>query len=194
MLTSTLLAAYLRIPMRYLPILFAILAFQAKAQLEPDTLTVTMEPYLQVVPGPQFKDLTLTSREHPSVDRIDGFEFEWGYRYVLLVKQSEWPFPPRNASSTRYELLKEISRTEVPEGYTFPLRIVPEIHLGPGQQTNTLVALDDSTYRYMGRVNIHVPEEFREEFGQITGSKTARNGTFRILGHGLIGLVSWARN
>ena len=46
-------------------------------------------------------------------DSIDGFEWEAGYEYELLVNVTEVENPPADASSLRYELVEVVSKTEV---------------------------------------------------------------------------------
>ena len=46
-------------------------------------------------------------------DKIDGFDFESGYKYVLKVKVSKVDNPPADASSLNYELIEIISKNQV---------------------------------------------------------------------------------
>jgi heat shock protein HslJ len=46
-------------------------------------------------------------------DQIEGFAFEPGYEYELLVAVSEVPNPPADASRLRYELVELVSQTPV---------------------------------------------------------------------------------
>jgi len=41
---------------------------------------------------------------------LDGFEYEAGYSYKLLVKTTHIKNPPQDASSIRYELIKIIEK------------------------------------------------------------------------------------
>lgn len=43
--------------------------------------------------------------------QIEGFSYEEGYEYVLDVKETKLENVPADASSTKYELVKEISKT-----------------------------------------------------------------------------------
>ena len=45
-------------------------------------------------------------------DSIDGFEWEAGYEYELLVRVTEVENPPADGSSLRYELVEIVSKTE----------------------------------------------------------------------------------
>lgn len=44
-------------------------------------------------------------------DRIEGFDYEEGYEYVLDVQEQKIENPPADASSIRYKLVREISKT-----------------------------------------------------------------------------------
>lgn len=45
-------------------------------------------------------------------DPIEGFTFEEGYEYVLLVKRDSVKNPPADGSSLRYTLVRELSRVK----------------------------------------------------------------------------------
>jgi len=45
-------------------------------------------------------------------DQIQGFNYEEGYEYVLNVEEQKVENPPADASSIRYRLVKEISKTQ----------------------------------------------------------------------------------
>jgi len=44
-------------------------------------------------------------------DNIEGFEYEEGYRYTLLVNVTRIENPPQDASSLDYKLIKIIKKT-----------------------------------------------------------------------------------
>ena len=56
-------------------------------------------------------------------DGIEGFEYEWGYRYELRVLVVEVPDPPADASSLAYSLLEVLrkERVDVDTPFEFPL-------------------------------------------------------------------------
>ncbi len=47
-------------------------------------------------------------------DPIDGFGYEEGYEYELLIREKEVQDPPADASSIKWSLVKVVSKTEVP--------------------------------------------------------------------------------
>ena len=44
--------------------------------------------------------------------RIEGFTYEQGYEYELLVKREKVANPPADGSSLKYTLVKEVSKTK----------------------------------------------------------------------------------
>jgi len=67
--------------------------------------TVIIEPHKQLSNGAFFMDLTLVS-DNPYIDYIEGFDFEWGYRYQLVVQETIFSNPPQDASDRTFELVK----------------------------------------------------------------------------------------
>lgn len=75
--------------------------------------------------GPKTADCTgvgpmkcLQVKETPSGEwtnfytNIDGFTYEPGYEYVLKVKTEKIENPPADASSIKYTLIKQVSKTK----------------------------------------------------------------------------------
>lgn len=46
-------------------------------------------------------------------DQIEGFTYENGYEYELVVSQEKVKNPPADASSMKYKLVKEVSKTKI---------------------------------------------------------------------------------
>lgn len=55
-----------------------------------------------------------------------GFDFEWGYEYVIAVEEEERDVPIADASSVVRRLERVISRSPAPAGVTFPLLLPSE--------------------------------------------------------------------
>jgi len=47
------------------------------------------------------------------VNVIEGFLFESGYEYELIISEEKVENPPQDASSIRYKLVKQVSKTKV---------------------------------------------------------------------------------
>lgn len=69
---------------------------------------------------------------------IEGFEYEWGYLYELLVTVEDVENPPADAPSQRYVLDSVLSQEAVPQGTPFNLSLI-------GQ---AIEKLDDNLYGF----------------------------------------------
>lgn len=72
-------------------------------------------------------------------DGIEGFQFEWGYRTVLLIRTRQIDNPPADASSIEYDLVDVESRTPVEKGTRFDLVLRPPLE---AEQFASIVAGD----------------------------------------------------
>ena len=77
---------------------------------------------------------------------IEGFDFEWGYRYDLDVRVEEIANPPADGSSLRYRLIDEVARTRI----AFPEEVsvwVPatDVHFEPLSATQFRIS-DGQTF------------------------------------------------
>ncbi|MEP0264366.1 DUF4377 domain-containing protein [Dokdonia sp.] len=72
---------------------------------------------------------------------IEGFNYELGFDYELIVRKSEIDNPPADGSSIRYELINEVSKTPGSTTETFDVWLA----LGAGGVTETFVTGDTTT-------------------------------------------------
>jgi len=159
-------------------LLFSTLGFTQKDISTKIELKV--EPYMQLSYGAFFKLLTLKTN-HPAVDFVEGFDFQWGYSYTLKVIETTLANPPMDGSSKHYKLVKVISKEKAPENYQFQLRTENSFYLGNGpEQESTLKKYNDSTYRYFNQINIFVPTKLQKEFSEIIENDRNRSGLFRF--------------
>ncbi len=49
---------------------------------------ITLDPYLSFQNYEHFQRLTLSSPDSP-IEYLDGFEFSWGYKYELSIRETE---------------------------------------------------------------------------------------------------------
>ncbi|BAO56233.1 DUF4377 domain-containing protein [Nonlabens marinus] len=61
---------------------------------------------------------------------IDGFNYEYGYNYLLSVNVFEVQNPSADGSSLRYELARVISKTKVPPNTTFKIDLKKQFDNG----------------------------------------------------------------
>ncbi|GJM34700.1 MAG: hypothetical protein DHS20C18_37010 [Saprospiraceae bacterium] len=115
--------------MRYsiILLLFCLFQFQCKTTQNPPAEnggeTLTLYVAAQRVDctgvGPQ---TCYQTRQSPKEDwtlfygQIEGFDFEPGYEYQLIVEKTTIPNPPADASSFKYKLKKQVAKTRVDYG------------------------------------------------------------------------------
>ena len=58
-------------------------------------------------------------------DEIEGFDYEWGFRYELRVLVTDVPNPPADASSLAYSLLEVVSKESVDADTAFEFPLFP---------------------------------------------------------------------
>lgn len=79
-------------------------------------------------------------------DEIEGFEYQWGYNYELVVETVEVKQPMANASSISYRLKQEVSKEKVPAGETFQLPLTAE--------DQSVIQTENGVCTYMGAIRI----------------------------------------
>jgi len=161
--------------MKYLLVSILLLSLNAFGQTAKST--VTIEPYKNLSYGAFYKLLTIHS-EDTHAEYIDGFDFEWGYIYELTIKSVKLKNPPMDAGDTEYSLIKEISKTKVPDDYQFNLRLENEVYLG-GESASALNKVSDREYIYLKEITIIIPESLEESFQEVLGGKSMV-GTFKF--------------
>jgi len=65
-------------------------------------------------------------------DGIVGFEYEWGYTYVLRVREEQRQNPMADESSIETTLLEVISKEKVTPDVPFQLKLTTQTQLDPG--------------------------------------------------------------
>ena len=140
-----------------------------------------------------FKRLVLDSPDSEA-EYIDGFDFEWGYYYTLKVKEKKVG-PLSDGTRYDYSLLKVISKEEVPDSMIFKMSIDPlryySILTENGISNYTLSQLNDSTYLYMDKVEIEIPQKHLEFFMKKTENEVGFRGNFKFVNGRRIRLVSY---
>lgn len=146
---------------------------------------VTLAPYLSHQSYEHFKRLVLQSPES-SIEYIDGFTFEWGYHYELEIKEFELTEALSDGTQFLHTLHKLISKTKVPNNFTFQLVLDPHLYY-PTESSreeegnNTFKKIDANTYLYFDSVKIMVPESLKERFNKILEGASATLGTFKFV-------------
>ncbi len=84
---------------------------------------ITIEPFMQTENYEHFKRMVLNSSDSRA-QYIEGFEFDWGYRYSLRVKQTTIG-PLSDGTLYDYSLIETISKTKVADSTTFTMSVDP---------------------------------------------------------------------
>ena len=155
--------------------------------------TITLEPYMYTQNYEHFKRLVIDSPDSEA-EYVDGFDFEWGYYYTLKVKEKNvGPF----SDGTRYDysLLKVISKVKVADTVIFKMPIDPLRYYHKlkedGISNYTLSQLNDSTYLYMDKVEIEIPQKHLEFFRKNINNEVGFRGNFKFVNGRRVRLVSF---
>ena len=155
--------------------------------------TITIKPFMYTQNYEHFKRLVMDSPESEA-EFIDGFDFEWGYYYTLRVKEIEVS-PLSDGTRYDYNLLKVISKEEVPDSVTFMMSIDPLRYYSKLEENDidnyTLSQLNDSTYLYMDQVEIEIPQNFLESFIKKKDNEIDFRGYFKFVNSKRVRLVSF---
>ena len=111
---------------------------------------------------------------------IEGFEYEWGYEFELLVSKSTIDNPPADGSSLNYRLVKVISKMAKTEKNTFSLRYAPNLF----QLENGRLFLIDGTEIIFGSKEVQSFYQMAIEDGGpfVINLKQNENGGLRMEG------------
>jgi len=155
--------------------------------------TITIEPYMYTQNYEHFKRLVLDSPDSEA-EYIDGFDFEWGYYYTLKVKEKKVG-PLSDGTRYDYSLLKVISKEEVADTVIFKMSIDPLRYYHKleedGISNYTLSQLNDSTYLYMDKVEIEIPQKHLEFFRKNIDNEVGFRGNFTFVNGRRIRLESF---
>ena len=164
-----------------LSLLFASFLNIIHAQDVSREIETTILPYKKVTNGAFYQVITLSSPDC-YVEYLEGFDYEWGYEYRVKLKETTLANPPEDGSSIEYKLLEVISKTAIPEDYTFPLLLSRDLYLGHGpDQVSNFKYVNDSTYLYMDEINIQYGKEKESLFDQILTNNKVVKAQFEFI-------------
>ena len=149
--------------------------------------TVWVDPYKSLSYQAFFKTLNINSR--PYSEYIQGFEFEWGNTYELVVQVTVLENPPMDGSSIEYKLMEVLEKASVPRAYTFQLSLHHEVYLGPpmeGEETSPFKLIETGLYSYFDDVEMVIPEDKMAQFEAFLIKKVNRKGIFHFDDEGRI--------
>ena len=148
-------------------------------------LSITIEPYKELSNGAFFTSLTLVSN-NPYVEYVKGFDYEWGYRYQLKVKETIFANPPQDVSDRTFELIKVELQTAARE--EFEMIIINEFYLSE-PKGESITKIKAGLYRYHDDMEFIVPPKLRAEFDRKMKNKTFCKGYFDFDDDGKIKLL-----
>lgn len=155
--------------------------------------TITINPYLSFEHYEHFKRLTLSSPNSP-IEHLEDFEFAWGYKYVLRVKEIKLKHTWSDGTRYTYKFKSIVSKTKMPDSTQFKLtldanRYYNQIDTSELKKTTTIKQINDSTFLYFDKVEIEIPENLRKEFNLIRKGKLTKRGTFTFINDKRIRLI-----
>jgi len=155
--------------------------------------TITIKSYMYTQNYEHFKRLVLDSPDSEA-EYIDRFDFEWGYYYTLKVKEKNIG-PLSDGTRYDYTLLKVISKEKVPDSMIFKMSIDPLRYYSKLEENDianyTLSQFNDSTYLYMDKVEIEIPNNLQEFFRKKIDNEVGFRGNFKFVNERRIRLVSF---
>lgn len=174
----------------YILVFFPLFAIGQNVSIQ----TITIEPHLSLQNYEHFKRLVLNSTDS-EVEYIEGFDFEWGFKYQLKVKVNE--LIPEMSDGTKYEFEIDqiISKTKISSSTEFKLFIDPQVYYNDyeaedGEKNQSLKFLGNYTYLYFDEVEIEVPKKLKDKFQKIATGKIGKRGKFIFINKKRIRLVS----
>jgi len=137
-------------------------------------LIIIIEPYLTLTNGAFFTDLSLVAN-HPYVEKIKGFDFEWGYRYQLKVKETIFAEVPSDAPDRSFELIKVILQYK--DQNDFELTLLNEFYLSE-PKNESVIKIKSGLYSYHHNLIFKVPPRLRAIFDRKMKQKKYCKGIF----------------
>jgi len=155
--------------------------------------TIHLNPYMSFQNYEHFKRLTLSAQNSP-IEYLEGFEFEWGYKYEINVRETELSHRLSDGTKFRHTIISVVSKTRVPDSTQFNLFLDPYryYHASVADDPEfslTLKPVNDSTYLYFDTVEIEVPASLREKFVLIVEGTSTNTGRFVFINEKRIRLV-----
>ena len=180
--------------MRILIISFFVLLTIPSFGQTSKTKTITINPQLSFQYYEHYKRLPLSS-PNSSIEYLEGFDFAWGYTYVLSIKETKLKYELSDGTRYNYTFNKIISKTKMPDSTQFKLtldanRYYNKLESSEPEMNTTIKQINDSTFLYFDKVEIEVPVYLREKFNVIRKGKSTKRGTFTFINDKRIRLIS----
>jgi hypothetical protein len=153
--------------------------------------TITVEPYMSTENYEHFKRMVLNSSDSQA-RHIDGFDFDWGYRYTLRVKRTKIG-PLSDGTLYEFSHIETLSKSKVPDSTTFTLGVDPLTYYSFQEEDSlanfTLRELNDSTFLYMDLVELEIPQQEQSRFQTKKSNNLPFIGDFHFVNERTIRLI-----
>lgn len=153
------------------------------------TRKVTIEGNLSFQNYEHFKRLVLNSPDS-EIEFLEGFDFEWGYTYLLKVKETKLKSEYSDGTRYEYEFVSVLEKT--PVGDTLyrltidPSRYYYDVPEDEKEANKTLKPINDSTYLYFDEVELVIPSALQAPFLKLIESNQSKRGYFRVVNGQLV--------
>lgn len=172
----------------FLPLLLCVLwagvgiqKLQAQEEISKQEIEVNILPHKVVTNDAFFKVMSLRTPDG-SMDNIEGFEYEWGFRYQLLVEVVFLKEYMADASDREYRLIEVISKEPVGDDYSFSMYLNANPYLGlPEPGVSAFEDLGEGIFRYYDDIEMEVPEHLLPDFQLILDGELKGNATFSFV-------------
>lgn len=158
-------------------------------------IEISIEPHLSFQYYEHFKRLVMSSPDC-ELEHLNGLDYKWGITQKVKVKETELAQSYSDGTRYTYELIAVISEEVEPASSTFLLTLdvnryyytLPEEE---AEQAITLTAMNDSTYIYMDKVEIEVPQNLRPVVQMIAEGKFTKRARFSYVNEKRIRLIKF---
>lgn len=145
-------------------------------------MKIIVNPYLSLQNYEHFKRLTLNTSDS-NIEFIDDFDFEWGYEYQLIVRQTKLKQSLSDGTKYVYCLDEVLSKVKVEDSTQFILfldanRYYYQLSDEEMAINKTFSQLNDSVFLYFDNVEIVVPQSLKNDFVSIVDGSIRRFGNF----------------
>lgn len=129
---------------------------------------ITIEPMMSSQNYEHFRRMVFNSPDSELEGGLEGFDFVWGYRYKVKVKETELDGWLSDGTRFEYEFIevanKEKAGDTIFKMFLDPQRYYYELPPEEAHLNQTLVPVNDSVFNYLEKVDIVIPEELMDAF------------------------------
>jgi hypothetical protein len=117
---------------------------------------------------------------------IEGFHYELGYVYTLDIKKEIIEYPPQDASSIKYSLISEVSKTKVADKVAFQIQLKSA---SSNKQSSYVIKKTNGDYAILNEINFSC-SELCERLENVLKDKNEVTGVFIHTNTGKLKLIN----